>query len=92
MRLIDADALEKAIIKLDLDNTNHWTVMHKIYNAPTIEPDANCSHCDYFKFSQLFVDNIAKLMADYNIETYDDLMNEINRVKDALNELGGRHG
>lgn len=89
MRLIDADALKKAIIELDLDNTSHWAVIHKIDRAPTVEPDVNCSHCDYFKFSKLFAENIAKLMADYNIETYDDLINVINQVKDELNELGG---
>ena len=65
---------------------SYW--LNTIDNAPTVEPDVNCSHCDYFKFTQTFVDNIAEFMADYNIETYDDLMNVINRVKDELNEAG----
>ena len=41
MRLIDADALKKAIIELDLDNTSHWTVIHKIDNAPTVDAISN---------------------------------------------------
>jgi hypothetical protein len=44
MRLIDADALKKAIIELDLDNTSHWTVIHKIDKAPT-ECEAYRSFC-----------------------------------------------
>lgn len=40
MRLIDADALKKTIIELDLDNTDHWSVIYKIDNAPTVEPFA----------------------------------------------------
>ena len=35
MRLIDADALKKAIIELNLDNSSHWSVIYKIDNAPT---------------------------------------------------------
>lgn len=37
MRLIDADALKKAIIELNLDNSSHWSVIYKIDNAPTID-------------------------------------------------------
>lgn len=36
MRLINADALKKAITELDLDNTSHWSVIQKIDNAPTV--------------------------------------------------------
>ena len=36
MRLINADALKKAIIKLDLDNTSHWSCIQEIDNAPSI--------------------------------------------------------
>ena len=36
MRLINADALKKAITELDLDNTSHWSVIQKIDNVPSI--------------------------------------------------------
>ena len=35
--LISREALKKAIIELNLDNTSHWSVIHKINNAPAVE-------------------------------------------------------
>lgn len=89
MRLIDADAL-RAKYQAILDRGDmfcEYDIVGMVDDAPTVEPDVNCSHCDYFKFTQTFIENIVKLMTDHNFESVDDLMNEINRVKD---ELGGR--
>lgn len=47
----------------------------------------NCSNCDYFKFSQSFIENVVKFMTDYNIETVEDLMKELNHTNELL---GGR--
>lgn len=49
--------------------------------------ECNCSHCDYFKFSQAFIENIVKFMADYNIESVEDLMKELKHINELL---GGR--
>lgn len=49
--------------------------------------EVNCSHCDYFKFSQSFIENIVKFMTDYNIESVEDLMRELNHINELL---GGR--
>lgn len=49
--------------------------------------ECNCSHCDYFKFSQSFIENIVKFMTDYNIESVEDLMRELNHINELL---GGR--
>ena len=46
--------------------------------------ECNCSHCDYFKFSQSFIENIVKFMTDYNIETVEDLMRELNHINELL--------
>lgn len=55
-----------------------------IDNAPTVEPDVNCSHCDYFKFSQAFIENLVEFMTDYNIETVEDLIKELNHINELL--------
>ena len=72
MRLIDADSLKKAIIELNLDNSSHWSVIHKIDNAATVEPyqgkecDSSCKFWDkpwsYYKCTdckrnQIMLDN-----------------------------------
>ncbi len=44
----------------------------------------NCSYCDYFKFSQSFIENVVKFMTDYNIETVEDLMKELNHINELL--------
>lgn len=49
--------------------------------------EVNCSHCDYFKFSKSFIENVVKVMTDYNIETVEDLMKELNHINEWL---GGR--
>lgn len=46
--------------------------------------EVNCSHCDYFKFSQSFIENVVKFMTDYNIESVEDLMKELNRINELL--------
>lgn len=51
---IDGDSisrsdLKKAITELNLDNTSHWSVIHKINIAPTLDiPKPNCVTCDHF--------------------------------------------
>lgn len=88
MRLIDAVALKKAItdatynfeqIPIRVDK-----VQEIIDNAPTVLHDFNCSHCDYRKFSQSFIENVVKFMTDYNIETVEDLMKELNHINELL--------
>ncbi len=96
MRLIDADALrEYSYGREDTYGDIKQVVdVEDIDNAPTVEPEVNCSHCDYFKFSRSFVENIVGFMLEHEIYTVDDLMtelnhiNELNRVKD---ELGGEN-
>jgi hypothetical protein len=46
--------------------------------------EVNCSHCDYFKFSQTFIVNVVEVMNDYNIETVEDLMKELNHINELL--------
>lgn len=59
----------------------------KIEERPTGE--CNCSHCDYFKFSQSFIKNVVKFMTDYNIESVEDLMKELNHINELLG--GGKN-
>ena len=49
MRLIDADALLKAIIQMSLDGN----VFDQIRNAPTIEP--RCETCEAFNKTRLLI-------------------------------------
>lgn len=84
MRLIDADKLYPDCVtktgKLAISQS-------QIAEAPTIESDVNCSHCDYFKFSQSFIENVVKFMTDYKIESVEDLIKELNHINEWL---GGR--
>lgn len=88
MRLIDADALKQDMFRYgEKAKYTVGAIDRIIDNAPTVEPDVNCSHCDYFKFSQSFIENIVKFMTDYNIESVEDLMKELNHINELL---GGR--
>lgn len=46
--------------------------------------ECDCSDCDYFKFSQSFIENVVKFMTDYNIETVEGLMKELNHINELL--------
>ena len=87
MRLIDADKLKAETVTLWNGEVRRFVSYETIDNAPTVESDVNCSHCDYFKFSQAFIENIVKFMTDYNIESVEDLMKELNHINELL---GGR--
>lgn len=84
MRLIDADKLCPDCFtrsgKLAISQS-------QIAEAPTVERpqgECDCSDCDYFKFSQSFIENVVKFMTDYNIETVEDLMKELNHINELL--------
>lgn len=69
-----------------------WQKAYERGKAEARPTEVNCSHCDYFKFSRSFVENIVGFMLEHDIYTVDDLMtelnhiNELNRVKDELEE------
>lgn len=48
--------------------------------------EINCSRCAYFKLSKSAIENITKFMFVTRIRTIDELIDELNRVKDALEE------
>lgn len=50
--------------------------------------EVNCSNCDYFKFSQSFIENVVKFMTENNIETVEDLTKELNHINELL---GGKN-
>ena len=90
--LISRSALKKhitEIFEIEEKHDKKWALglrysLKLIDNAPTVEPDVNCSHCDYFKFSKSFIENIVGFMLKHNIETVDDLMTELNRINELL--------
>lgn len=86
MRLIDADAFREQLNSA-YEYTELGEVIEMLDNAPTVEPDVSCYHCDYFTFSRRFIKNVANLMANYKIETVEDLMKELNHINEWL---GGR--
>lgn len=76
----------KAMTEIEF-NTRDYMLLNfqqTIDNAPTVDPDVNCSHCDYFTFSRRFIKNVANFMADYKIETVEDLMTELNHINEWL--------
>lgn len=64
-----------------------WKKAYERGKAEARPQGVNCSHCDYFKFSKSFIENVVKVMTDYNIETVEDLMKELNHINEWL---GGR--
>ena len=75
-RQIDAEALKKAFENLASDDYNEpiWyqkTVFETIDNAPTVGP---CEKCDYYSFSQAFINGIVEIISKNGITTVDELL------------------
>ena len=41
----------------------------------------NCSHCDYWNFSQKIIEIIIEVMTEYGLKSIEDLQRELNRLK-----------
>ncbi len=88
MRTIDADALKEVILSKSDSMEDLWDtagVLNAIDNAPTVE-QPNCSHCDYWNFTQKIIEIIVEVMTKYGIERVEDLHRELDRLKGGEEE------
>lgn len=85
MRLIDADALIKAmeeerryLLARGQTGAEHIIVHHClpiIDNAPTVSPErpqGECGKCDYRKFTETFIDGIVDVISKNGIADFDE--------------------
>lgn len=59
---------------------------NKVIRETLKDAQPNCSHCDYWNFSQKIIDIIVEVMTKYRIESVEDLQRELNRLKGGEEE------
>ena len=74
-QLISREALKKEVKTLFCPDGYKIMMLERIDNAPTVEPkQGECEKCDYYNFSQAFINGIVEVISKNGITTIDELL------------------